>query len=56
MGHTHVIPVDPSMTAIEAWKELCIFGRRLTYTGPERWAVISCNGYECSGIEDASAD
>lgn len=48
-GHIHLIPVDRSMTAEEAWRELCIFGQRVTYTvpeGTEAWASIACEG-EC---------
>jgi hypothetical protein len=50
-GHLHTIPVDPSQTADEAWRELCIFGQRVTYTdGPGRpvtWANVACDGEEC---------
>lgn len=49
--HVHRIPVDPSQTAIEAWDELCIFGQRITVTGPERWAnVTGCDGEQCHNI------
>lgn len=51
-AHIHTIPVDPSLTVEDAWKELCIFGRRITYTGRERWANVYCDGEECSSIED----
>lgn len=47
----HVFPVDPSMTPDEAWREACIFGRRVTYTGEPGWAVITCDGEECRLIE-----
>jgi hypothetical protein len=50
-SHVHVIPVDPSLSPDDAWKELCIFGRRLTFTGPECWSVVKCDGEECSGID-----
>lgn len=50
-GHVHVIPVDPSLSPRDAWKELCIFGRRVTFTGPARWAHVSCDGQECRLIE-----
>lgn len=50
--HIHSFPVDPSMTAMEAWKELCIFGRRVTNTGPaQSWVVKRCDGEECRLIE-----
>lgn len=52
--HVHVIPVDPSLTAEDAWKEICIFGRRITYTGTESWADIVCDGEECTSIERVS--
>ena len=29
----HVIPVDPSLTVDEAWRELCLMGVRATVTG-----------------------
>lgn len=51
-AHVHVIPVDPSMTVAEAWKEICIFGRRVTFTGAETWATLRCDGEECASIED----
>lgn len=50
-GAIHVIPVDPSLTPEEAWKELCIFGRRVTWTGTETWADVQCDGLECLSIE-----
>lgn len=50
MMHVHVIPVDPSLTPEEAWKEICNFGFRATFTGPEGWATIECNGEECERI------
>ena len=49
-AHVHVFPVDPSLTADEAWKEICVFGRRVTDTGLETWAQIRCDGIECEGI------
>lgn len=51
--HSHTIPVDPSLTVADAWKELCIFGRRVTVTGTESWATVACDGEECHGIETA---
>ena len=51
MNHTHGIPVDPSLTPEEAWRELCIMGLRTTYTGPETWAIVECDGEECSQIQ-----
>jgi hypothetical protein len=53
MAHTHVIPVDATLTAQEAWKEMCIFGRRVTDTGLQEWAVVDCDGEECANIEHA---
>jgi hypothetical protein len=52
MPEIHVIPVDPSLTPKEAWKELCIFGRRTTFTGPEKWVAISCDKEECFNLKD----
>lgn len=49
--HSHVFPVDPSLDADEAWKELCIFGKRVTFTGEEQWATLLCDGEECANIE-----
>lgn len=48
--HSHVIPVDPSLTVEEAWHELCIIGCRATYTGEPSWASVDCDGDECIGI------
>lgn len=50
-AHVHTIPVDPSLTVAEAWKELCIFGRRVTNTGEETWAIVTCDRSECASIE-----
>lgn len=52
-GHVHTIPVDPSLTADQAWREICIIGFRHTYTGPATWAVIRCDGEECRSIQHA---
>jgi hypothetical protein len=52
-AHVHTIPVDPSLTVEEAWTELCIFGRRITWTGEEGWATITCDGEECANIQRA---
>lgn len=49
-NHLHVIPVDPTMTPIEAWDELCLMGVRATNTGEPSWATIRCDGSECDGI------
>jgi hypothetical protein len=54
-AHVHVLPVDLSFGAtddgvLEAWKEICIFGRRVTFTGGETWATLTCHG-GCEGIE-----
>lgn len=49
--HSHTYPVDPSLTPEEAWKELCIFSRRVSWTGVETWAVIECDGEECNNID-----
>lgn len=46
----HVYPVDASLTADEAWHELCLMGVRATNTGSETWASIRCDGNECEGI------
>lgn len=54
MTHTHVIPVDATLTPEEAWRELCIFGRRVTDSGATRWAVVECDGEECRNIERAA--
>ena len=59
--HVHSIPVDASFVleqptmedaAKEAFKELCIFGRRVTFTagGTDRWANIGCVG-GCENLE-----
>lgn len=54
-GHTHTIAVDETLSPIEAWKELVIFGRRLTYSGgKDRWANIACDGQDCRLIERES--
>lgn len=45
--HVHVFPVDHSLSVEEAWMELCIFGRRATFTGGEKWAHLQCDGEEC---------
>jgi hypothetical protein len=51
-GHVHVFPCDPTLTADEAWHEICLFGRRVTYSGlGEYWAVVRCDGEECSSID-----
>jgi hypothetical protein len=49
----HVIPVDASLTPEDAWKEICIFGQRVTYSGSETWATIECDREECRSIEVA---
>jgi hypothetical protein len=49
--HVHTYPVDPSLTPKDAWRELCIFGRRLTFTGEPTWANVVCDGEECRLIE-----
>lgn len=50
--HTHVFPVDATQTADEGWRELCIFGHRVTDSGlGEYWAVIDCDGEVCAAIE-----
>lgn len=53
--HIHVIPVDATLTVEEAWKEACIFGRRITFTGSEGWASVRCDGEECRLIETADS-
>ena len=43
------------MTPIEAWKELVIFGRRITFSGgKDKWATIHCDGEDCRLIEHES--
>jgi hypothetical protein len=50
--HIHTIAVDETLTPIDAWKELVIFGRRLTFSGgKDTWANIPCDGHECRLIE-----
>lgn len=49
--HIHTIPVDPLLTPEEAWRELCVFGHRVTDTGLEEWANVECDGEECRLIE-----
>lgn len=49
--HVHTYPVDESLTADEAWIEITNFGRRVTYTGGERWANRVCDGEECRNVE-----
>jgi hypothetical protein len=51
----HVIPVDATLTPDEAWDELCLMGVRATNTGTETWAVIQCDGQECSQIAEDTA-
>lgn len=51
MTHLHTIPVDASLTADEAWRELCIFGQRVTDSGAQTWATVRCDGEECRLIE-----
>lgn len=52
MSHLHVIPVDPSLTTQQAWEELRLMHKRITYTGQETWTAIECDGHECSEIEE----
>lgn len=50
----HVIPVDPALTAEEAWEEIRLMGLRTTRTGPETWAVIDCGCDEpCDCVREA---
>jgi len=53
--HTHTVPVDPSLTVEEAWGELCLMGVRATFTGPEQWANVDCDGEECWRIPEEGA-
>lgn len=55
MSHVHVYPVDPYLSPEGAWKEICIFGQRITYTGEPTWAVMECDGEECSGVMEAAS-
>lgn len=48
--HLHTFPVDASLTAAEAWGELCLMGVRATNTGSETWATFRCDGEECRNI------
>lgn len=53
--HVHTIAVDATLTPMEAWKELVIFGRRITYSdGRDSWATIRCDGEDCRLIERES--
>lgn len=52
-SHVHTYPVDATLTADEAWKEICIMGFRATDTGSETWANIICDGEECRSIKEA---
>lgn len=59
--HTHRIEVDAEFiakndtlaeAAVEAFKELAIFGQRLTFTaGPSRTATVGCVG-GCENVPD----
>lgn len=58
--HVHTFPVDASFgddeaAIMEAFKEMCIFGRRVTNTGSEFWATLTCNG-GCEGIDPETYD
>jgi hypothetical protein len=55
VSHVHVYPVDASLTADEAWDELCLMGVRATDTGSESWGVIECDGDECRIIAEADS-
>ena len=48
--HLHCIPVDPSLTVEDAWRELCLMGVRATDTGEPSWANVWCDGEECGRI------
>ncbi len=56
MAHTHTIPVDPSLSPKEAWLEICLFTRRVTYTGSESWVVVNCDEEECINIDRSIKD
>lgn len=50
MRHLHVIPVPHDLSAVEAWKQICIFGRLVDPPEAEPdcvWATIPCDGQEC---------
>lgn len=47
----HAIPVDKSLTVAEAWKEICVYGQRMTYTGSETWAAVICDGKVCEKVK-----
>ncbi len=49
--HEHRIMCDASLDVIEQFKEMCIFGRRITFTGGQDYrGRVSCAG-GCEGIE-----
>lgn len=51
-----MFPVDQSLTPDEAWAEICNFGRRVTFTGTETWALVrDCDGEECRNIDGSLA-
>lgn len=55
MAHTHTIPVDLSLSPKEAWLEICLFTRRVIYTGSESWVVVNCDEEECVNIDRSQA-
>lgn len=56
--HIHTIPVDPALSPRDAWFEMCLYGRRTTYTGEETWTSVRCDGEECRllDLEDVSGE
>lgn len=51
-GHMHVFAADATQTPDQAWAELCVFGRRVTFSGlDEYWVTYQCDGSECANIE-----
>lgn len=47
-AHVHTIQVDPSLTGLEAFTELCIFGQRVTFTGEATTSTVNgCDGEQC---------
>lgn len=51
MKHIHTIFVPDGQTVSEQWKELCIFGVRVTPGERGSWANVDCDGDECASIQ-----
>ena len=56
VAHVHTFPIDEAFKddPLEAWKEICIFGRRVTFTPNTEctWGNVTCSGDECRLIVD----